>query len=41
MREAECCGSDCRTNRVLDLTPAAYSTLGSLDSGKLPVYIYE
>jgi hypothetical protein len=39
--EATCCGGACRTNRILDLTPRAYSAIGSLSSGKLPVWIYE
>ncbi|AXE82231.1 MULTISPECIES: RlpA-like double-psi beta-barrel domain-containing protein [Streptomyces] len=39
--EATCCNGTCRTNRVLDLTPAAFSAIGNLSSGKLPVYIYE
>ncbi|GAB2904273.1 septal ring lytic transglycosylase RlpA family protein [Streptomyces mayteni] len=39
--EGVCCEGDCRTNRVLDLTPAAFAALGSLDSGVLPVVITE
>jgi expansin (peptidoglycan-binding protein) len=26
---------------VIDLTPSAFSAIGNLSSGKLPVYIYE
>ena len=36
-----CCGSDCENNRILDLTPSAFSVLGSLSAGVLPVHIYE
>ncbi|WP_225846699.1 RlpA-like double-psi beta-barrel domain-containing protein [Streptomyces sp. HPF1205] len=39
--EETCCNGSCRTNRVIDLTPAAFSAIGNLSSGKLPVYIYE
>jgi hypothetical protein len=39
--EETCCNGSCRTHRVIDLTPAAFSTIGSLSSGLLPVYIYE
>ncbi|CAK7284701.1 RlpA-like double-psi beta-barrel domain-containing protein [Streptomyces misionensis] len=39
--EQTCCNGACRTHRVIDLTPAAYSAIGSLSSGLLPVYIYE
>jgi hypothetical protein len=39
--ERTCCNGVCRTNRILDLTPRAYSAIGSLSSGKLPVWIYE
>jgi hypothetical protein len=39
--EQSCCGGNCRVNRVLDLTPAAFSAIGSLDSGVLPVVITE
>ncbi|MFD8379299.1 septal ring lytic transglycosylase RlpA family protein [Streptomyces sp. NPDC059679] len=39
--EKTCCDGVCRTNRVIDLTPAAFSALGSLSSGTLPVLIDE
>jgi hypothetical protein len=39
--EATCCNGSCSTNRVIHLTPSAFSAIGSLSSGKLPVYIYE
>lgn len=39
--EAACCNGVCRTNRILDLTPAAYSQIASLSSGKTGVWIYE
>ncbi|WP_243740696.1 septal ring lytic transglycosylase RlpA family protein [Streptomyces sp. 8K308] len=39
--EQACCDDTCLTNRVLDLTPAAFSAIGSLDSGLLPVVITE
>jgi hypothetical protein len=38
--DTACCGSDCQSNRVIDLTPAAFSVLGSLDAGILPVHLY-
>jgi len=36
-----CCGGQCRTNHVIDLTPAAFSRIGNLSSGHLPAWIYE
>lgn len=39
--EQVCCNGSCRTNRILDLTPSAFSVLGSLSAGVLPVWIYE
>ncbi|MQA01430.1 MAG: hypothetical protein GEV07_01450 [Streptosporangiales bacterium] len=36
-----CCGSTCRTNHIIDLTPAAFVKIGNLDSGHVPVLIYE
>lgn len=39
--EQVCCGGDCRTNRIFDLTPAAFSAIGDLSSGVAPVWIYE
>jgi hypothetical protein len=37
--EQICCGSACASNRIIDLTPAAYSAIGDLSSGLLPGYI--
>jgi hypothetical protein len=34
--ERVCCGSVCGSNRIMDLTPAAYSRIGNLSSGILP-----
>ncbi|BCJ73929.1 hypothetical protein CS0771_34730 [Catellatospora sp. IY07-71] len=34
--ERSCCGSVCGTNRIIDLTPAAYSQIASLSSGLSP-----
>lgn len=39
--EAACCNGGCNTNRIFDLTPAAFSAIGNLNSGKIPVWIYE
>ena len=39
--ESSCCDGVCRSNRVIDLTPAAFSVIGSLSSGTLPVSLYE
>jgi hypothetical protein len=38
---SSCCNGACRTNRILDLTASAFSAIGSLSSGILPVWIYE
>jgi len=38
--ELTCCNGVCRSNRILDLTPKAFSAIGSLSAGKLPVWIY-
>jgi hypothetical protein len=37
--ERTCCGGNCATNRLMDLTPAAFSRIGSLSSGRLPVRV--
>ncbi|MEV1000103.1 hypothetical protein [Nonomuraea sp. NPDC050202] len=37
--ERSCCGATCASNRLIDLTPAAYSRLASLSSGLRPVEI--
>ena len=34
--EKTCCGTKCGTNRIMDLTPAAFSAIGSLSSGRVP-----
>jgi hypothetical protein len=34
--ERSCCGSHCGTNRIIDLTPAAFSRLASLSTGLRP-----
>lgn len=34
--ERVCCGSTCGTNRIMDLTPSAFSAIGSLSAGILP-----
>lgn len=39
--EESCCNGQCRTNRIIDLTPSAFSAIGSLSSGVLPVWVYE
>ncbi|MFG1697898.1 hypothetical protein [Nonomuraea sp. NPDC049309] len=37
--ERSCCGSTCASNRLIDLTPAAFSQIASLSSGLRPVEI--
>lgn len=37
--ERTCCGSVCGSNRVIDLTPSAYSAIGSLSTGLLPAMV--
>lgn len=39
--EEICCAGSRRTNRIMDLTPSAFSAIGNLDSGLLPVWVYE
>ncbi|ASW57559.1 hypothetical protein [Plantactinospora sp. KBS50] len=34
--ETTCCGSACGSNRIIDLTPAAYSAIASLSTGLRP-----
>ncbi|MGS2618405.1 hypothetical protein ACVCAH_28325 [Micromonospora sp. LZ34] len=34
--ERTCCGSACGSNRIIDLTPAAYSAIASLSAGLRP-----
>lgn len=35
-----CCNGECRTHRVTDLTASAFSAIGSLSAGVIPVWIY-
>ena len=37
--ERSCCGSNCASNRLIDLTPAAYSVIASLSTGLRPVSV--
>ena len=37
--EKTCCGSTCGTNRLVDLTAAAFSAISSLSNGLIPVKI--
>lgn len=37
--ERSCCGSTCHTNRIIDLTPSAYSAIASLSTGISPARI--
>lgn len=37
--EKTCCGSTCGTNRLIDLTPAAYSVIASLSTGLRPCMV--
>ncbi|MEV4062227.1 MULTISPECIES: hypothetical protein [Nonomuraea] len=37
--ERSCCGSTCASNRLIDLTPAAYSKIASLSTGLRPCEI--
>jgi len=37
--ERSCCNGNCGTNRLIDLTPSAFSAIGSLNSGLIPVNI--
>jgi hypothetical protein len=37
--ERKCCSGNCATNRLIDFTPAAFSKLGSLSAGLIPVTI--
>jgi hypothetical protein len=37
--ERRCCSGNCATNRLLDLTPSAFSAIGNLSSGIIPVYV--
>lgn len=37
--ERSCCGSTCASNRLIDLTPAAYSRIASLSTGLRPAEI--
>ena len=37
--ERACCGGTCASNRVIDLTPAAFTQIGSLSAGLLPANV--
>jgi hypothetical protein len=37
--EKTCCGSHCGTNRIIDLTPSAFSAISSLSNGLIPVSV--
>ncbi|MEV5967347.1 hypothetical protein AB0L70_36600 [Kribbella sp. NPDC051952] len=37
--ERACCGGSCASNRILDLTPAAFSAITSLNAGLIPASI--
>src|SRR5205085_646043 len=37
--EQSCCGGTCASNRLIDLTPSAFSAIGSLSSGLLPAQV--
>jgi hypothetical protein len=37
--EQHCCGSTCGTDRLIDLTPSAFSAIASLSAGLLPCRI--
>ncbi|TCO56730.1 hypothetical protein [Actinocrispum wychmicini] len=38
--EQRCCGGSCATDRLIDFTPAAFSVLGNLSSGLIPVTVH-
>jgi hypothetical protein len=38
--ERSCCSGNCATDRLIDLTPAAYSAIASLSTGLTPVTIH-
>ena len=38
--ERACCGGSCASNRILDLTPSAFSAIGNLSSGKIPMGVH-
>ena len=37
--ERACCGGKCASNRIIDLTPAAFSAIASLSAGRIPTHI--
>jgi len=37
--ERSCCGATCASNRLIDLTPSAFSVIASLSSGLRPVSV--
>jgi len=38
--ERSCCNGNCASDRLLDLTPAAYSAIGNLSSGLIPMAVH-
>lgn len=38
--EKTCCGGSCATDRLLDLTPSAFSVIASLSNGLTPVSVH-
>ena len=38
--ERSCCGGSCASNRILDLTPSAFSAIGNLSSGLMPMAVH-
>jgi len=38
--ERKCCSGVCAYNRILDLTPAAFSAIGSLSAGIIPINVH-
>jgi hypothetical protein len=38
--ERSCCSGSCATNRILDLTPSAFSAIGNLSSGLMPMAVH-
>jgi hypothetical protein len=38
--ERSCCSGSCASNRILDLTPSAFSAIGNLSSGIIPMAVH-
>jgi hypothetical protein len=38
--EQSCCSGSCATNRIFDLTPSAFSAIGNLSSGLIPMAVH-